>query len=126
MNPQWFTEVVIMVREYAPKMKSGLDDILALEKLYAEQKELQEDLDVNDLVGALTELADVCYYAAKAYINNLITAELAVSYSTTASTLCEVTPQRIPDIIRAKYDLRSKGIKDDIAERRAVVRSVMG
>lgn len=98
---------------YAAKLPSGLDDARAAEKLIAERDKLLAALAEGDEVGALTELADAGYYAAK-------------HLDWAARRLAEIIgrPASVNDVLAltaAKYQLRASpgNPKDDQAERQA-------
>jgi len=62
------TEAVLTMQqivELAAMLPSGLQDAKAVQKLEREYQELVDAIEVEDRIGALTELADVVYYGAK-------------------------------------------------------------
>ncbi len=94
--------------ELAALLPSGLGDGRAVEKMAAERTELLESLADGDTIGALTEVADAVYYAAK-----------HIEY---VASLCNITPSQALKICVAKYALRAQpgNPKNDAAERAAV------
>lgn len=92
----------------AALLPSGLQDRKAWEKLGAEREELLDALGEGDEIGALTELADAVYYAAK-----------HIEY---CASLCGVDVDDAMEIARTKYKMRATpgNAKDDAAERNAV------
>ena len=91
----------------AEKLPSGLPDAQAPAKLLAEMKELAEAIEAEDHDGALTEVADVVYYAVK-------TIALAADLASIARTEAFA-------VALAKYSLRAApgNPKNDAAERAA-------
>ena len=91
----------------AEKLPSGLPDAQAPAKLLAEMKELAEAIEAEDHDGALTEVADVTYYAAKC---------IAL-----AADMAGISIVKAFAVARAKYSLRAApgNPKDDAAERAA-------
>jgi hypothetical protein len=108
------------VRRIAPQLPTGLTDPRAAEKLATEQSELAEKLNATDQVGALTELADVAYYAAKAVLNALIDPKAAEVAIRDACAACSVESRIVLLVMRAKYAIRATGRKNDAEERTAV------
>lgn len=106
----------------APHLPTGLTDPRAAEKLATEQAEQAEKLNAGDRLGALTDLADVAYYAAKAVLNTLIDAEAAEVAIRDACAACSVDPHIALLAMRAKcaIAIRATGCKDDAEERTAV------
>ncbi len=98
--------------ELAALLPSGLGDSRAAEKMAAERTELLESLADGDTIGALTEVADAVYYAAK-----------HIEY---VASLCGITPSQALKICVAKYALRAQpgNPKNDAAERAAVAEVV--
>lgn len=112
MNKLKFDEDINSVLDLAAKLPSGLNDAKAAEKLLAERDELLEALANGDHVGALTEAADAAYYAAKHL--DWVAKQLGLE---------------VDDLFRlavAKYSLRAQpgNPKNDMAERKAVVKSI--
>ena len=71
-------KAVSMARDFAARIAElrgraagGVVDMDAVRKFWNEHGELMDDLGQGDVVGALTEVADVVYYAAKAVIAGL-------------------------------------------------------
>lgn len=102
----------------AAQLPSGLDDAAAVQKLLAERDKLLIALTGGDMVGALTELADAGYYAAK-YLDwaaRRVSEKLGRFVS-------------VEDVMRltaAKYQLRASegNPKDDAAERAACLEAL--
>lgn len=94
--------------ELAALLPSGLGDGRAVEKMAAERTELLESLAAGDTIGALTEVADAVYYAAK--------------HIEFVASLCGITPSQALELCAAKYALRAQpgNPKDDAVERTAV------
>lgn len=94
------------------QLPTGARDLRAPEKLVREWEELKAELSTPDRLSALTELADVVYYATKAVY--------------TAATLCGVTVEAAVAAALAKYERRAQpgNPKDFEAERAAVVEAV--
>lgn len=95
------------ILDLAGKLPSGRIDSQAPNKLLGEIEELEEALAENDIDGALTEIADVVYYAAKV---------IAL-----ASDLAGIARTEAFAVAQAKYRLRARdgNPKDDAAERAA-------
>lgn len=104
-------EQVKRLIELSRQLPTGARDLRAPEKLAREWEELEQALS-TDRIEALTELADVVYYAAKAVY--------------TAATLCGVTVEAAFAAALAKYERRARpgNPKDFEAERAAVVEAV--
>lgn len=103
------------VLELAAKLPAGLPDEKAITKLAKEYQELQQTLisdDDDDEVGALTEVADVVYYACKVI-------HLAASQA-------GLTTDQAFAMALAKYALRARpgNPKDDNAERAACLEAL--
>lgn len=96
------------ILELANRLPAGLPDDKAPAKLVREWQELLEALDSDDHTGALTELADVVYYAAKSIH--------------AAAFRCGVDIETAFAVAEAKYSLRAQpgNPKNDTAERAAV------
>ena len=101
----------------AEKLPSGIPDPDAPEKLVAEMCELADAISAADLEGALTEAADIGYYAVKCL-------HLAVYRINDMSGSGGLTPEGVLSLTVAKYVLRARpgNPKDDGAERKAVWR----
>lgn len=95
------------ILDLAAKLPSGRIDSQAPAKLLGEIEELETALAANDIDGALTEVADVVYYAAKV---------IAL-----ASDLAGIARTEAFAVALAKYRLRARdgNPKDDAAERAA-------
>ena len=91
----------------AAKLPSGVIDPQAPAKLLAEMRELTEAIEAEDRDGALTEVADAVYYAAKC---------IAL-----AAAMAGISRVEAFVVARAKYGLRAApgNPKDDAAERAA-------
>ena len=91
----------------AEKLPTGIIDPEAPAKLLAEMQELAEAIEAEDHDGALTEVADVTYYAAKC---------IAL-----AADMAGISIVKAFAVARAKYSLRAApgNPKDDAAERAA-------
>jgi hypothetical protein len=113
--------IISEVRSIAPQLPTGLFDIRAAEKLADEQSEMGEKLAEGDNVGALTELADVTYYAGKSVINGLISHPLAEQHIKTACAQCGVDIPTALRVMQAKYSSRIASGKRDDLERIAVM-----
>lgn len=101
--------MITTILALAVRLPAGLPDPKAIQKLAHERGELQAALNEGDYPGALTEVADVVYYAAKAIHEAAAAAGLTVEQ---ALAVCE-----------AKYRLRARSgnPKNDAEERAAVV-----
>lgn len=102
----------IMIKEIlklAAKLPAGLPDPKAADKLIAERAEFRQAIKDGDSLGALTELADIVYYACKAI--------------DAGATEAGVTLEMAFAICEAKYKLRAQpgNPKNDKAEREAVL-----
>jgi hypothetical protein len=113
--------IISEVRSIAPQLPTGLSDLLAAEKLADEEQELAEKLAQGDNVGALTELADVTYYAGKAVINGLIPHPLAEECILSACAQSGVDLHTALRVMQAKYSSRIASGKRDDLERIAVM-----
>jgi hypothetical protein len=113
--------IISEVRSIAPQLPTGLFDIRAAEKLADEEEELADKLAEGDNVGALTELADVTYYAGKAVINGLIPHSQAEQITQTACNQCGVDMPTALRVMQAKYASRIATGKRDDLERIAVM-----
>lgn len=98
----------------ASQLPAGLNDVRAADKLLAERGELLAAIEAGDEAGALTEIADGVYYAAKHldWLCRLANDNFGYDFS-------------IKDLIElamAKYELRARprNPKDAEAERAAV------
>ena len=91
----------------AEKLPTGIIDPEAPAKLLAEMRELTEAIEAEDRDGALTEVADAVYYAAKC---------IAL-----AAAMAGISRVEAFVVARAKYGLRAApgNPKDDAAERAA-------
>lgn len=91
----------------AEKLPSGIIDPEAPAKLLAEMQELEAALAAEDHAGALAEVADAVYYAAKC---------IAL-----AAAMAGISRVKAFAVARAKYSLRAApgNPKDDAAERAA-------
>ena len=98
---------VASILALAEKLPSGLPDAQAPAKLLAEMKELAEAIEAEDRDGALTEVADAVYYAAKC---------IAL-----AAAMAGISRVEAFVVARAKYSLRAApgNPKDDAAKRAA-------
>jgi len=105
---------VASILALAEKLPSGLPDAQAPAKLLAEMKELAEAIEAEDRDGALTEVADAVYYAAKC---------IAL-----AAAMAGISRVEAFVVARAKYSLRAApgNPKDDAAERAACRAAVWG
>ena len=118
---QPFLEVV---RHIAPQLPTGLADSYATTKLANEYHELHTALQLGDQIGALTELADVAYYAAKAVLNTLQTDQEALATIDSACQQLQTTRAVAFHLLDTKYTLRVTGQKDDARERQAIVEAL--
>lgn len=113
-------DYIAAVHQYAPLMRSGIDDPDCLAKLAAEQAELAEKVAEGDRIGAALEAADVAYYAAKAVVNEQMERHQAMPVLAHSCTEARVTMHQVLALIHAKYALRTQNqCKDDAAERAA-------
>lgn len=97
------------ILELAARLPSGIPDYRAVQKLSVEQEELKTAIVDDDHLGALTELADVVYYAVKAIH--------------AAASMCGMDVDAAMDMCIAKYRLRARpgNPKNDAEERAAVL-----
>lgn len=97
--------------DFSRRLPTGAHDPRAPEKLAREWEELKAELS-TDRLAALTELADVVYYAAKTVY--------------TAAALCGVTVEAAFAAALAKYEQRARpgNPKDFKVERIAVIEAV--
>ena len=77
----------------AAKLRTGLNDSQAPEKLLAEKYELQAEIIKGDSVAALTEAADISYFAIKSM--------------EWAATQCGIDIDTLLRLTIAKYSLRA-------------------
>jgi len=98
----------------AEKLPSGIIDPEAPAKLLAEMQELAEAIEAEDRDGALTEVADAVYYAAKC---------IAL-----AAAMAGISRVEAFVVARAKYGLRAApgNPKNDAAERAACRAAIWG
>jgi hypothetical protein len=113
--------IISEVRSIAPQLPTGLFDIRAAEKMSDEQSEMAEKLAEGDNVGALTELADITYYAGKCVINGLIPNSQAEQHIKTACAQCGVDMPTALRVMQAKYASRIATGKREDLERIAVM-----
>jgi len=108
----------------AEQLPTGLRDPRAVAKMQRERVELAEHAAQNDRVGAILEAADVCYYAAKAVANGLLSYSDAVDAVLEAADAAGVDWSVAAMAATEKYYLRARpgNLRDDAAERAAVER----
>ena len=111
------------VQQIAPQLHTGLNDPQAATKLQQEWQELQVARHARDQLGALLEIADVAYYAAKAVLNDLLDAAVATRSIAAACEQLDLAPAVALRVLDAKYTQRIANacLKDDALERQAVV-----
>jgi len=123
-------DLMMLVWEIAPNLPTGAIDPDTRRKYDAECDELHNALVAGDIVGALTEAADVAYYIGKMRINDAITiadAERLIDLLIADFPKYNHEPIGRADLlrlIRAKYESRIRHGKDDARERTACVRAV--
>ena len=121
---------VMRVLAWASALPIPLPDPKAARKLAAELVEFDEAMRGADYLGAVTELADVVYYAVK-IIYAIITTPEMVNALVHQMQIIEQRAEQLGlsveqafDVCDAKYSLRAApgNPKDDAAERAAVLR----
>lgn len=123
-------KIIFLVARIAPQLPTGIVDIQAYKKLCAEQEELYVALSEGDIVGALTEVADVGYYIGKAYLNGLLCQQNAIgSLESTVDAFKKygyepILVADVPYLTRAKYESRIVLGKNDAAERAACLEAL--
>lgn len=97
----------------AAKLRTGLNDSQAPDKLFAEKAELLVEIDAGDHTAALTEAADVAYFAIKSM--------------EWAATQCGIDIDTLLRLTIAKYSLRAAhgNPKDKAVEAIAVANAVV-
>lgn len=102
---------------------AGRTDPKSLEKMTAKLEELRAAQLNNDFVGALTEIADVVYYAAKsAYVGQLTEKEAGFIAEHVAGYF-GLTLASAVRLAQAKYSWRQSYQKNDAEERRLVLKA---
>lgn len=99
---------------------AGRTDPKSLEKMKAELEELKAAQLNNDFVGALTEVADVVYYAAKSAYVGQITESEAERTATRVAGYYGLSLASAVRLAQAKYSWRQSYQKNDAEERRLV------
>jgi len=119
-----FDVVLTEVARIAPGI-TGIEDPKALDKLRAEQRELETEIEAGNWEDALAELADVAWCCGKAVLNDLMLAPQAIGTIATAERRCKVGETYALIAMRAKYELRATtGRKDKDAERVAILEAM--
>ena len=114
------------VQQLAPQLPTGLDDPHAASKLQQEWQELQIARRARVQLGALLEIADLAYYAAKAVWNQQLDPTNAYACIAAACQQLNLTPEVALRVLQTKYTQRIANActKDDYIERQAVVASL--
>lgn len=109
-----------IVRSIAERLPTGVIDHECAKKLAMEMNELQDELSAGRLIDALTELADVCYYAYKSVLNDRMSLPEAEQLIASTESSCNVISGTAMRVMQAKYESRIRIGKNKDAEREAV------